>query len=281
MTVLVTGSRGRVGASLVSLLHAEGHPVRAASRAPEEVTAPPGVPTVACDLGSPATFPAALDGVDSVFLYADPGHIDAFIEQARTAGVRHIVLLSSSSVLDPGAADNRIGAFHLNSERALESAPIEATFLRPGDFATNALQWSRPVRATGAVDLPQPDAYGSPIHERDIADVAFAVLTRPGPGMRGTGHHLTGPEPLTFTQQVAVLARATGRDIKVNTVTPEAWKRSVAAHVPAEIADALLAHWAGAGAAPTVTTDTVERLTGHPARTFADWATDHADAFRT
>ena len=39
-------------------------------------------------------------------------------------------------------------------------------------------------------------------------------------------------------------------------------------------------HWARLVEHPEVVLDTVERLTGHPARPFGQWAREHADAFR-
>ena len=279
MSVLVTGSRGRVGSALVALLHNKGLAVRSSSRTPEQADLPAGVDSVVCDLGDPATFAPALDGIESVFLYADPTRIDAFIEQAQTAGVRHIVLLSSSSVLGPPESDSPIAALHRSVETALEAAAVETTFLRPGNFATNALQWSHAIRTTGSVDLPYPGSYLDSIHEADLAEAAFAVLTQPD--LRGSAHHLTGPQALTFAEQVAVLGRATGRELTVNAVTPAAWREAMGAHMPAEIMDALLGYWEAQDGIPPVITDGVERLTGHPGRTFAEWAADHVDAFRS
>ncbi|KIF76071.1 NmrA family transcriptional regulator [Streptomyces sp. 150FB] len=281
MTTLVTGSRGRVGATLVNLLHSKGLGVRAASGTPEQLSPPSGVPTVKCDLGDPSTFAAALDGIESVFLYAQPAHIDAFIAEAESAGVRHIVLLSSSSVLEPPAAegaDSPIAVLHRDVERALEAGPVAATFLRPGAFSGNALRWSHAIRTTGRVDLPYPQSYSDPIHEADIADAAFAVLTEPE--LRGSAYHLSGPESLSFADQLAVLSGVAGREVKANVLTPDAWKEAVGGFMPAGFADVMLTYWAAQDGKPTVVTDAVERLTGHPGRTFAEWAQDHAEAFR-
>ncbi|MCT4356396.1 NAD(P)H-binding protein [Streptomyces sp. Je 1-79] len=282
MTVLVTGSRGRVGSTLLGLLHHAGIKARAASKNPADLSPPDGVDTVRCDLSDPADFEAALDGVDSVFLYAEASHIDAFVARARAAGVRHIALLSSSSVLAPDADRNPIAASHLAVERALAAAAadgaFEATYLQPGAFATNALQWSWAIRAGQPVELPYPGSHGDPIHERDVAEAAFAVLTEPR--LRGSSYLLTGPESLDFTEQLAILAEATGRPAISAAVTPEQWKTAVAAHVPAPFADALLSYWASHDGRPVPLTRTVEELTGHPARTFAVWAAEHAEAFR-
>lgn len=278
MTILITGSRGKVGSTLLTLLHEAGAAVRAASGSPEKLSVPAGVDAVKCALDDPAAFRAALDSVTSVFLYAEASQTGAFLDEAGAAGVEHIVLLSSSSVLDPDAADNSIAASHLAVEQALAASPIETTVLQPGAFASNALQWPWALKSTGAIDLPYPGSYGDPIHERDIAEAALAILTRPP--LRGATYHLTGPETLTFTQQIAILERASGRPIPFNAVTREAWKESMAEYMPSAFADALLDYWATTDGSPAPLTRTVEELTGHPARTFAEWAEENAHAFR-
>ncbi|WP_329279927.1 NAD(P)H-binding protein [Streptomyces sp. NBC_00691] len=282
MTVLVTGSRGRVASTLLGLLDAAGIKAKAASKNPADLSPPPGVDVVRCDLTDPSTFDTALTGVDSVFLYAEAGHAEAFADRARTAGVEHVVLLSSSSVLAPDAAENPIAASHLAAERALSAAAdagaFEATHLQPGAFATNALQWSRALRAGRGPALPHPHSYGDPIHERDVAEAAFAVLSEPR--LRGSSYLLTGPESLTFVEQLAILAEVTGRPAPHTVVTPEEWKESVTGFMPERFADALLSYWATHDGRPTPLTRTVEELTGHPARAFATWAADHAEDFR-
>ncbi|MEE3921354.1 hypothetical protein V2I01_33355 [Micromonospora sp. BRA006-A] len=42
----------------------------------------------------------------------------------------------------------------------------------------------------------------------------------------------------------------------------------------------ILGYFAIAERHPDPVTDAIERVTGHPACSFADWAVDHADAFR-
>ncbi|MEV0744030.1 NAD(P)H-binding protein [Streptomyces sp. NPDC050273] len=278
MLTLVTGCRGQVGSALVSLLHGGGHAVRAGSRSPAELSLPAGVPSVACDLGDPGTFAAALEGVDSVFLYAEPSHITEFLAAAQSAGVTHIALLSSSSVLDPDAGSNPIAASHHAVEQALTGSPLTTTLLRPGAFAGNAYQWSESIRSGRPVELPYPHSGTSPIDEADIAEAALAVLT--DARLQGSAYHLTGPESFTAAEQVELLAAASGSPVTVRTVTRADWKAAVSPYMPEEIAEGLLDYWAATdGSAAEVTGDT-EKLTGRPARSFASWAAGHASAFR-
>ncbi|MDT0452001.1 SDR family oxidoreductase [Streptomyces hesseae] len=275
--ILITGGRGAVATHLTVLLHEAGLPVRVGSADPDALTPPAGVATVRLDLTDPAAFPAALTGVTTVFLYARPDRITDFTDHAQRAGVRHIVLLSSTGVLGPDPDNDPLAKSHLDVERALLASPITTTILRPGSFASNAGGWAWSVKAGRPVSVPCPGAHNDPIHEQDIAEAAFAVLTEPR--HHGGQFTLTGPESLTFTQQIERLAAVIGRPVEVHHVTREEWKRETADHIPAAYADALLNWWESHDGKPVPLTATVEDLTGHPARSFTTWATDHSADF--
>jgi uncharacterized protein YbjT (DUF2867 family) len=276
MTVLVTGSRGTVATTLIPLLLEHGVAVRAGSTDPSRSGLPDGVPVVPCNLRDPATFAAALEGIDSVFLYAEPSEIDAFIKEATAAGVSHIVLLSSTSALD-GPNDNPLGDKHLTVENALSASSVKSTFLRSGTFAGNALAWAWPIKAGKAVDLAFPGAHTDPVHELDVAEAALAALTDPGLG--GRAYTLTGPESLSFAQQVEVLAAVTSLPVTFNHVTRAEWKMAMAEYVPPAFADSLLDLWESTVDSPVPLAPGVEELIGRPARSFRSWAEDHAAAF--
>ncbi|MET7651103.1 NAD(P)H-binding protein [Streptomyces sp. NPDC005486] len=278
--ILITGGRGAVATHLLALLHADGTPVRVGSTSPAGLAPPPGVETVALDLTDPATFPAALAGITSVFLYATPDHITEFVDHAHRAGVTHVVVLSSSGVLGllgPEPKEDALAGSHLVVERALLASPIATTILRPGSFASNASSWAWSVKAGLPVSLPFPGAHTDPLHEKDLAEAAHAVLT--DPRHRGGRFTLTGPESLTFAEQIDRLAAVIGRAVTVKHVTAEEWKEEMAEYLPPVYADALLAWWESTDGRPVALTRTVEELTGHPARPFTTWATDHTADF--
>lgn len=177
MSVLVVGASGAVGGLVVAGLLERGEQVRATSRDPRRLALPPHVGTFTADLDDPASFGPALEGVERVFLYADLHDPEALVAQLARAGVRHVVLLSSSAVTQPGAETDYNGSRFLRVERAIDAAGLDRTFLRPGGFAGNAARWSWGVRADSAVPLPYPEAVQAPVHEADIADVAVLALT--------------------------------------------------------------------------------------------------------
>src|SRR6266516_6823303 len=102
MVTVVFGARGNVGRHVAAGLRAAGVPVRATSRNPD----PAQPEVVAADLDRPETLAAALTGAERVFLYARPLGIDGFVTAARSAGVRHVVLLSSAAVLSADVEHN-------------------------------------------------------------------------------------------------------------------------------------------------------------------------------
>src|SRR5439155_19601936 len=66
--ILVAGATGKVGRQVVAQLRDAGAAVRALARDPGRAGLPDGVDVVRGDLTDPDNLPAALDGVESVFL---------------------------------------------------------------------------------------------------------------------------------------------------------------------------------------------------------------------
>ncbi|GAA3430600.1 SDR family oxidoreductase [Kutzneria kofuensis] len=276
--ILVTGATGRVGGSALTQLLDRGVAVRALVRDPERAAVPEGVEVVRGDLADPAGLRPALDGVDSVFLVwptvaADHAAPATIAEIAKHA--RRVVYLSANGVT-ADATDGILGS-HAMLERLIEDSGVEWTFLRPGGFAANALGWAPQIRAEGVVRWIHGAARRSLIHERDIAAVGVRALTEDG--LVGARPVLTGPESISQVEQARAIGRAIGRAVRFEEVPDEVARRAIFADLPAPVVDGILAAHAAMVANPEPVNDMVERLTGRPARTFADWAVDHAADF--
>ncbi|GAA4632986.1 NAD(P)H-binding protein [Actinoallomurus vinaceus] len=279
MVTVVFGARGNVGRYVADGLLAAGEQVRGTSRTPDVAGLPPRMKVVAADLERPETLPAALEGVDKVFLYTKPDGIEGFVEAAQAAGVRHVVLLSSGSVVAPGAEQNPIARQHRTVEEALERSGIAWTFIRPGMFATNTLWWwQRSIREQAVVRTPYPDAQTAPIHEKDMAALAVTALTEPGHRQRAYTMH--GVESLTLRRQVEQIGDAIGRSVRFEVISVEEARAEMGKTMPAIGVETFLRLWAACNGTPAQTSTIVEEITGRPARTFAQWARDHADDFR-
>ncbi|MGW4997915.1 NAD(P)H-binding protein [Streptomyces hydrogenans] len=280
-TILVTGATGKVGGSVVALLHAAGVPVRALVRGAADL--PEGVQAVRGDLGDPASLGAALEGVDAVFLVWPFLSADGAADVIDAIGkhARRVVYLSSAGVgsrteEEPGEA---ITQFHTELERLVEASGLEWTALRPTGFASNALGWAEEIRTTGVVRAPLAALARPLIHEADLAAVAVRALTTDT--LIGARPLLTGPELVTQERQVALIGEAIGRPLRFDETTlDEAVERMRAAGWPADLVDAVLPAQAKMIDNPEPVNDEVERLTGTPARSFRAWAQDHVADFR-
>jgi uncharacterized protein YbjT (DUF2867 family) len=90
---------------------------------------------------------------------------------------------------------------------------------------------------------------------------------------------LTGPEAITQADQVRAIAGALGREILFVEITPDEARELMGQAMPVPVVEMVLGYLADAVVNPPVAVDTVERVTGVPARTFARWAADHAGDF--
>ncbi|SFR24025.1 Uncharacterized conserved protein YbjT, contains NAD(P)-binding and DUF2867 domains [Lentzea waywayandensis] len=274
MTILVTGARGNVGRRVLQRLYAAGHSLRASGRNPAELDVPEGVETVALDLNDPETFVAALAGVSKVLLYAEPDGIVKFLDEAEKAGVEQIVLLSSNTVGLPGADQDPLAHHHLLVEEAVITSGLSYTILRPGAFMSNAFGWSYSLQAGDTIDQVFPEAQVAPVHEDDIADVAVIALTEKK--LQDEIVDLTGPESLTFRQELEIVGAVLGRKLVINGLTREEGEAQMSNFVPPPVLTSLLNQWEAAVGVVADTSATAERITGKPARTFRQWVEEHA-----
>ncbi|WP_018351491.1 NAD(P)H-binding protein [Longispora albida] len=278
MTItLVTGARGKVATALAARLREAGLPVRAASKDPSALDLPSDVERAELDLTNPDTFAAALTGVSQVFLYPEPDGIHDFVKAAEAAKVGHVVVLSSSTVLAPGAENDPLARPNVLVERALEGAAFTTTLLRPDAFASNALGWAYQISNGMPIDLAFPEAGIAPVHPEDLADIAAAALT--GHPVAGRAVMITGPESLTFREQIGVIGGLLGREIPVRAISRADAEAQLSQWVPAHVATALHDLWEPADGRAAVIGETTLSLLGRPARTFSAWAAGHIQHF--
>jgi uncharacterized protein YbjT (DUF2867 family) len=127
------------------------------------------------------------------------------------------------------------------------------------------------------VGVAFPDAQVNPIHIDDVAEVAADVLT--SAAHRSRMLVLTGPESVPQRCLVGVLAEVRGAPIAVDELTREQAIDRRPEWMPAPVLEALLDVAAAAVGVPAAVTNTVERVTGHPSRTFREWAIAHRTDF--
>ncbi|WIV53378.1 NAD(P)H-binding protein [Amycolatopsis nalaikhensis] len=273
MTVLVTGATGSVGRLVVDELLAAGASVRALTIDPGRAKLPPEAEVVVGSLARPSTLP--LDGVDAVYLAPMARTVRRFCELAIDAGIKRVVALSGSSVGDghEGSSGNEYGAV----EAAVREAGFAWTFLRPGVFMNNTLDWADMVRA-GEVAMAYGDATQTPIDLGDIAAVAARLLTTEG--HVGATYVLSGPEAISLRGQVATLETVLGKEIRFRELTrAEQRAQWVGFGVPELAVDWLLDGFEETLRHPQVPTGVVEELLGRPGTTYAEWVAARREVF--
>ena len=125
-----------------------------------------------------------------------------------------------------------------------------------------------------ALAAPTGDGAEAFVHADDIAAVAAATLLDPSASTTGPRTRSPAPPPSHSAEVADRIAKATGRPVTHDDLPRAGWVEGlVGAGLPADYAEVLGMLTAqleeGVGSA---TTDDVERVTGHPARSFDDYA---------
>jgi len=283
--ILITGATGNVGREVVKLLLEDGEAVAAVTRNPATAALPSDSHVVSGDPSRPPTLSSALRGVDAVLISpralgdATAGVATAeLLALAAAQGVKRVVALSAATVEYPAGYQRFADAFRA-VEDAVKASGLQWTILRSVDYASNALAWAPQIRASGAVRGAYGQAATSTIHERDVAAVAVQALRNTEHA--GQAYLLTGPQSLTQRDKVHLIGEAIGKELSWQEVPPQQIREALIAQgVPEDVPDRMLGSLADYAKQPGPSSHTVENILGRSALTFADWAAEHAAAFR-
>jgi uncharacterized protein YbjT (DUF2867 family) len=273
--ILVIGGRSKIGAALIGELLGRGQQVRALVRAGEPTgSLPAAAQAVTGDLADEGSLVTAMAGAEKVFLLSSP-HPDAVswhrhaIDAARRTQVG---LLVRSSILgaDRESPAEFIGA-HTTCDRYLEDSGLPFVIVRPNLFLQNIPESTIPsIEASGTFYANAGEARISMADTRDVAAVASRALTEPGHA--GAHYDVTGPEALSYADVAAKLTGAMGRRISYVAAPDEAVRNALlGAGLTEWFASALVGLYqdyrrSGTDGYAAQVTETVQRLTGRPAR---------------
>lgn len=282
--VLVTGA-GVTGGEVLRQLVAAKCNARALVRNPQKADSlrTLGVQLFQGDFSDKDAWKRALDGVDAVFSITLP-HRDAvawnstFLDCAKESAITGIVQLSGMTVAPSSPAQ-----FHRQMsqcDEAVKASGIGYTILQPNVYFQNMLAMAAPIRAHGSFRSAVGDARISMIDVRDIAAVAVKVLIENRHD--GGVHVLTGPEVLTYYDVARLLTEAVGKSIRYEALSPdEAIQQLIGLGVPEPVARSRVdVHRSFSSGAFATVTNVVQSLLNRPARSFSEFARDHAAQFR-
>lgn len=274
--ILVIGSTGTIGTSLVKALLAKGESVKAASRTGK---AAEGAEGVRFDYTDASTYTDAFDGVDRLFLILAGGRLDAIdaltpvVEEAARRNVK-IVFLSVFGV----DADDSIPYRQVELKIIASGAPY--VILRPNWFADNFHTYWKAGIEHGQIAVPAGEGKSSFIDVRDIADSAAAALT--STAFDNKAFNLTGPKALSYGEAAAIISQAIGKPVGYSAVSDDVFIGILTgAGVPKDYAAFLASIFypVREGWTSAVTGD-VETLTGHAPRSLETYVADHVAALK-
>ncbi len=265
--ILVIGATGKTGRRVVERLQQLDQPVRLGSRSQDPHF----------DWDDPATWPAALAGMDKAYIvyYPDlavPGAFEAIsglTRAAKDAGLQKLVLLSGKG--EPEAE---------RCEQVVAGSGLAYTLVRASWFNQNFSEsfFLGPVLA-GHLALPMPHAKIPFVDADDIAEVVVEALLNDA--HNGKTYELTGPRLLTFADVAEEIARATGRKINFEAVSLEAYEEKLEAEgTPSSyiwLFNYLFSEVLGRPENAVISTD-IEEVLGRKARDFADFAEEAAQS---
>ncbi|GAA1090075.1 NAD(P)H-binding protein [Tsukamurella spumae] len=270
MTILVTGATGNIGRKVVDELVTRGvTDIRALTTNPAKAALPAGVEVFPGFIGRPETLGGAhgnaFAGVTGMYLAPYESTAAEVLQRAMAAGVQYVVALSG-------------GAHWQALADEVFAAGIDVTQLGPGEFLENFAGWAGQV-AAGVVREPYPDAGGAPIAMADIAAVAASLLTAEDRTPHvGRMYDITGPEFLTRVDAVARIAEGIGREVRFERISREDAETALAAEMGdmagwyLDLQDASRRHRQEANSL-------VEDLTGRPAMSLTQWASENRSLF--
>jgi uncharacterized protein YbjT (DUF2867 family) len=281
LKVLVTGATGNTGSLLVPKLLKSDVEVSILVR--DEAKAAPlkelGAKVVLGDLDKPETIRPALKDVDKIYLLTYNGQsqlkqAENILDEISKAGNPHIIRHSMW-----GSDNSRIIKQGYRIEEMIKSSGMPWTILKPTFYMQNTMMAARTIASDGVIYWDMKDGRLGMIDVRDIADAAFGAITQNG--HESKSYILTGPETVSFHDIAHIFTRVLAREVKYVNVPGEAsFQAMIGMGMPEwiakgyqELSEGFSDNFANS------TTNNVEILTGHKARSFEQFAADFAQVF--
>lgn len=258
--IAVTGATGQLGSRVARLLADRGVPQRLIVRDPSRAPELAGAETAAASFEDEAALRTALTGVQTLFMVSAHESRDrmplhrSVVRAAAEAGVERVVYTSFM-----GASPQATFTFareHSLTEQLIVESGLRLTALRNSLYADMLPLFVQ----DGVIRGPAGNGKVAWVARRDVARLAAEALVDPAHADRI--YDVSGPVPLDLHESARILSAVTGRE---TTYVPETDDEARASRAGAE--DWQIAGWAGSYKAiatgeTSVTSHTVEHVTG-------------------
>lgn len=218
---VVTGATGNTGRVIANRLLDAGKKVRVISRSADHLKAfvSRGAEPFVAELSDRAALQKAFAGAEAVYAMIPPSATsqdyrteqrrvtDAVAGALQTAGVKHVVTLSSVGADKPSGTGPVAGLHELEGKLNTISG-LNVVHVRPGYFMENTLGQARAIRAMGKMAGPIDGDLKMPfIATQDIANAAADLLLK----LDFTGkqtRELLGQRDLSYNEVAQIIAKA-------------------------------------------------------------------------
>ena len=300
-TILVTGATGTVGSEVVKQLVSSSSSssdnndiiIRAAFHSQnkadifKQYNNKKTIQIVNMDYNKSETIADALNHVDKLFLLNLPApnmavYSNLVKEIRKYGGINHIVKLSSMAAEETGF-ETIIGRIHREEEKIIEESGIPSTFLRPGSFMQNFVNFlGQTIKTQNAFYLPAGDGKVGFVDARDIASISVQALTSDNQQHIGKAYTITGQEAISYGQVAEILSKEIGKRISyVDIPEEDARKGMKESGMDDWLIDDIIEFYSiiRAGHA-SQTTNVVEQIIGRKPISFSQFAKGYAKFFR-
>jgi len=281
--ILVTGATGNFGSSTAKYLQEKNVSFRAASNDIEALRKRFGndndVDLTTFNWNEPKTFADALKGVDIVYLISPPFTNDfhnkakPFIEEAKKANVKHIVLTTALFA-------NRPESIFYKTEELIKNSGIGYTIIRPSFLFQNFINYDLQSVKGGAVFAPSAKGKTSYVDVRNIGEASAVILQNPS-AHTARVYSITGSEALTHGQMADILSEQLLYPVAHISPDVDDYKKTLAGfNVPDFVYEfmAMLYTTVAQGQWEEVSND-YTLLTGKKPNTFADFIKENQKQF--
>ena len=275
MTILVTGSTGKVGSEVLKQLGKRNVSVRALVRKPD-AKLPKEVEAVVGDLLEPGSVEKALDGVDKLYLLngVAPDELTQGLIAyglAKKLKLKHVVYHSVFR------ADQFLDVPHFASKVAIKSAlkqfDIPFTIIRPNYFYQNDASLKDVLMGPGIYPIPLGTPGISAVDIRTAKAAAVALTTE---GHEGKTYNLNGPEILSGPDMASIWSTLLGKKIQYTGEDMDAFEEQMRQKAPSWSAFDIRMMFQGYLERGFVAGDgdleTLTALLGHSPRRYEDFA---------
>jgi uncharacterized protein YbjT (DUF2867 family) len=226
---LVTGATGNIGFELIKILSKENVHIRAAvhsiSRSDKILSL--GIKDIVeIDFDKVSEISDSIfKDIDKMFLLTpnfETNGLSKLLENAKKAGLKHIVNLSSDSA---GIESSSISAKGIEifkeKEKIIKESGIPCTILRPTAFMQNFLNISFTIKTQKRFYLPWGNGKVSSVDTRDIAAIAAKILASDIEDYKNKIYSITGPEALSCYDIARIFSEVLKVDVEYVNVSDE------------------------------------------------------------